>query len=65
MHESHDEIVARDPVLEEIFHVPARSASGGVEAIVHRLRPLYGVQFHPEKSGEPGVRLLVNLLKKC
>lgn len=63
MRESHEEIVVRDPALEGNFHVLAYNASGRVEAIVHREYPLYGVQFHPEKSGEPGVRLLANFLK--
>ncbi|MBE0665452.1 MAG: gamma-glutamyl-gamma-aminobutyrate hydrolase family protein [Candidatus Aminicenantes bacterium] len=62
MRQSHEEIVARDPVLEGNFHVLAHNASGRVEAIVHREYPLYGVQFHPEKSGEFGVKLLVNFL---
>jgi GMP synthase-like glutamine amidotransferase len=60
MRQSHEEIVVRDPALEENFHILAHNASGRVEAIVHRQQPLYGVQFHPEKSGEPGVKLLVN-----
>jgi GMP synthase-like glutamine amidotransferase len=64
MRQSHEEIVVRDPALEGNFHVLAHNASGRVEAIVHRQQPLYGVQFHPEKSGELGVRLLANLLKK-
>lgn len=63
MRESHEEIVVRDQALEANFHVLAHNASGRVEAILHREQPLYGVQFHPEKSGEPGVKLLVNFLK--
>ncbi len=63
MRESHEEIVVRDQVLEGNFHLLAHNASGRVEAIVHRQHPLYGVQFHPEKSGELGIRLLVNFLK--
>lgn len=62
MAESHEEIVARDNDLEKIFMVVAESQTGLVEAIRHREHPLYGVQFHPEKSGELGVRLLVNFL---
>jgi GMP synthase-like glutamine amidotransferase len=63
MHESHEEIVARDAVLERDFRVLAESGAGLVEAIAHRRRPLYGVQFHPERSGEFGVKLLVNFLR--
>jgi GMP synthase-like glutamine amidotransferase len=63
MRESHEEIVARDGILEKKFRVLAESSGGLVEAIVHREYPLYGVQFHPEKSGEIGINLLVNFLK--
>lgn len=63
MHESHEEIVVRDAALERRFRVTAESGAGLVEAMVHRRRPLYGVQFHPERSGELGVKLLVNFLK--
>lgn len=62
MHESHEEIVVRDAALERDFLVPAENGAGLVEAIVHRRRPLYGVQFHPERSGELGVLLLANFL---
>jgi GMP synthase (glutamine-hydrolysing) len=63
MRQSHEEIVARDPDLEKNFLVPALNGSGRVESIVHKEHPLFGVQFHPEKSGEMGVKVLVNFLK--
>jgi anthranilate/para-aminobenzoate synthase component II len=63
MRQSHEEIVARDQALEKNFLVPALNGSGRVESIVHKEYPLFGVQFHPEKSGEPGVKLLGNFLK--
>lgn len=63
MAESHEEIVARDNDLEKIFMVVAESQSGMVEAIRQRELPLYGVQFHPEKSGKLGIQLLVNFLR--
>jgi len=63
MRQSHEEIVVRDAALEKNFLVTAQNASGRVEAIAHRDLPLYGVQFHPEKSGELGAKLLGNFLK--
>jgi imidazoleglycerol phosphate synthase glutamine amidotransferase subunit HisH len=63
MRESHEEIVVKDDALAAKFHVLARNSAGRVEAIVHNEHPLFGVQFHPEKSGEFGVKLLVNFLK--
>jgi GMP synthase-like glutamine amidotransferase len=63
MAESHEEIVVNDLALAANFHILAASTAGQVEAIVHRDFPFYGVQFHPEKSGETGVKLLANFLK--
>ena len=63
MAESHEEIVVKDLALAANFHILAANASGQVEAIAHQDYPFYGVQFHPEKSGEMGIKLLVNFLK--
>ncbi|MDX1447238.1 type 1 glutamine amidotransferase [Lishizhenia sp.] len=35
------------------------------EAMEHRERPLYGVQFHPEVSGNMGARLIENFVNIC
>ncbi len=63
MRESHEEIVARKGILEKEFLVLAESPAGQVEAVVHREYPLYGVQFHPEKSGEIGLKVAGQFLK--
>ncbi len=57
--------------FESIGDLPARfdhlatSDSCRYEAIRHRQRPLYGVQFHPEVSGAPGKQILKNFLSLC
>jgi GMP synthase (glutamine-hydrolysing) len=43
----------------------ARSRFGGHEAIRHRTKPIYGLQFHPEVSGEHGRRILSNFAYLC
>ncbi|MEO0079191.1 MAG: hypothetical protein ABIK44_00740 [candidate division WOR-3 bacterium] len=60
MRESHREFVTLDSVRQIGWQVGARSASCLVEAIRHPCLPLYGVQFHPERSGENGARLFQN-----
>lgn len=58
--ESHREYVDGDAMERAGWHVIARSASCSVEAMHHPTRPLYGVQFHPERSGVNGERLFDN-----
>ncbi len=49
--------------LPESLLVTARSEDGVIQAIAHRERPVYGVQFHPESVlSEHGGRLIRNFL---
>lgn len=56
--EEHSEYIS----LPEDFLLLARSGSCGNEAMRHKNRLLYGVQFHPEVSGVAGGRLFANFL---
>jgi GMP synthase (glutamine-hydrolysing) len=61
--ESHRQALTRVP--EGFCHL-AESATSQVEAICHQKRPIYGVQFHPERSDEKhphGRMILQNFLK--
>ena len=62
--ESHRQELTKVP--DEFQHL-AQSTTSKVEAIVHRSRPIYGVQFHPERSTDdhPHGRIIIqNLLKQ-
>ncbi len=61
--ESHRQGLTRVP---EGFRHLAESATSQVEAICHQKHPIYGVQFHPERSDEKhphGRMILQNFLK--
>ena len=61
--ESHRQALSRVP---EGFRHLAESATSQVEAIRHQTRPIYGLQFHPERSDEkhPHGRMIIqNFLK--
>jgi GMP synthase (glutamine-hydrolysing) len=61
--ESHRQALTHVP---EGFHLLAESATSQVEAIGHESRPIYGLQFHPERSDEKhphGCIIIRNFLK--
>jgi GMP synthase (glutamine-hydrolysing) len=61
--ESHRQELTKVP--SEFQHL-AQSTMSKVEAMVHRSRPIFGVQFHPERSNDdhPHGRIIIqNLLK--
>ncbi|MBM3313937.1 hypothetical protein FJY70_05045, partial [candidate division WOR-3 bacterium] len=62
--ESHREYVDPDSILPAGWQVSARSGSCPVEAMSHPTRPLLGVQFHPERSGANGEKLLDNFYRR-
>jgi GMP synthase (glutamine-hydrolysing) len=61
--ESHYEHVVPDRNLKKHFELLAYSSSCKVEVIRHIERPLWGVQFHPERSGAAGKRLAANFAR--
>ena len=65
-------LVVAESHRQELAEVPngfehlARSATSKVEAMAHSSRPIYGVQFHPERSSSEhphGKTILQNLLR--
>jgi len=62
--ESHRQELTQVP---DGFQLLAQSTTSKVEAMVHRSKPIYGVQFHPERSNDEhphGRIILQNLLKQ-
>jgi len=53
-------------IPDEFRHL-AQSKTSKVEAMVHQSKPIYGVQFHPERSNDNhphGKMIIQNLLKQ-
>ena len=62
--ESHRQELTKIP--DEFRHL-AQSKTSKVEAMVHQSKPIYGVQFHPERSNDNhphGKMIIQNLLKQ-
>ncbi len=57
-----DEVTELPRDFERLAHSPGCA----VEAMAHRQRPVFGVQFHPEvEHTEHGVRIFENFLRSC
>jgi len=61
--ESHNDEVSRIP---DLFEVLAESDSCKIQAMKHKRRPYYGLQFHPEvEHTQFGDRIFNNFVKIC
>ena len=47
------------------FLILAHSELCTIEAMRHRVKPIYGFQGHPEVSGKDGLQIMKNFLKIC
>ncbi len=56
VHENHKQEIKYVKGFDEIFDIYASSADCKVQAIKHKKRPIYGVQFHPENSSREDVK---------
>jgi len=63
VYESHQEYVNPEYLDKFGIKLLASSKSCPVEAFKHLKRPLYGVQFHIERSGEVGKKIISNFYK--
>ena len=44
------------------FHTIATDSNNNCYGIKHKIYPFYGLQFHPEKSGKNGIKILQNFI---
>ena len=58
----HDEVTA----VPDSFEILAESENCKIQAMQHKQKPLFGVQFHPEvEHTEFGVQMFKNFIKTC
>ena len=62
VYEAHGKFVKN---ISPEFEITASAHNGRIEGMFHRKKPIYSVQFHPEKSGEVGEKILMNFVKLC
>ena len=65
--EEHFKFIHNDYVSEipQSFKIIGKTTNKMIQAIEHKEKPIYGVQFHPEVSGKVGEKLLDNFLDIC
>jgi len=51
--------------LPPFLEITASSSKDTIESIRHKQKPLFGVQFHPEESGEISEKLFSNFIEIC
>ena len=56
VHENHKQEIIYSEGFDEIFDIYASSEHCKIQAIKHKKRPIYGVQFHPETSAREDVK---------
>ena len=60
--QSHARYVRKAP---EEFEIAASSSKTKIESLFHKEKPIFSTQFHPEKSGENGEKIIKNFLEIC
>lgn len=61
--ESHREHVVLEDLARAGFTLLANSGTSDVEAMRHNAKPLFGLQFHLERSGDVGRQVMENFFK--
>ncbi|MBL4614700.1 MAG: gamma-glutamyl-gamma-aminobutyrate hydrolase family protein, partial [Magnetovibrio sp.] len=61
----HSLMVARDG-LPDCLEITAESSDGVIQGLMHKTRPIFGVQFHPESiASQHGHDILKNFIDLC
>ncbi|MFH1590907.1 MAG: gamma-glutamyl-gamma-aminobutyrate hydrolase family protein [archaeon] len=47
------------------LQVAATSTKDRIEAVFHKHKPIFGLQFHPERMGDTGLKIFFNFLALC
>jgi GMP synthase (glutamine-hydrolysing) len=61
--ESHREHVVLEDLARAGFNLLANSRTSDVEAMRHNAKPLFGLQFHLERSGDVGRQVMENFFR--